>query len=114
MWDGHANVKIASTAQIIAYLFNYTFKGNDKADEIFKFRRSMRDEYLKCWKRWEKTSGCRRLFSTARRRHPLSPGTPLGVLLKRFESELGDIRSDIRKSRAKLRAATRPQWKYSG
>jgi hypothetical protein len=49
------------------HIWDGDFKGNDKADEIFKFRRSMRDEYLKCWKRWEKTSGCRRLFSTARR-----------------------------------------------
>ena len=30
MWGGHINVKVASTAEIIAYLFAYTFKGNDK------------------------------------------------------------------------------------
>lgn len=36
MWDGHCNVKVASTAQIIAYLFAYTFKGNDKAEYILQ------------------------------------------------------------------------------
>lgn len=36
MWDGHANVKVTSTATIISYLFGYCFKGNDKAEYILQ------------------------------------------------------------------------------
>jgi hypothetical protein len=40
LWDGHCNVKVASTATIIAYLFSYTFKGNDKTAYLLEMEKT--------------------------------------------------------------------------